>query len=165
MIRVRFANSRELCCRSAAALAKNTGQKSGHLPWIGAALVLISVAAVLKGFPTANLVPPFLGGISLVVWPLFGHRWIVRLAWKKMPYADKEFVWTFSDEELRCDIEGERSSFDWVKVARVNEDKEGFWLSTQPMLGHWIPKCAFSSESDLESFRTLARSKTEFQNA
>ena len=122
--------------------------------------MLFSVlAATWQHFPIRSVLLPFFGGAALAFLPIFLTRWMATLVWKKLPFADKESVWTISEEELNSEIDGLRTSFGWEKIVKVKEEKNGLLLFTGPLLAHWLPQHGFSSVEELEEFRALVRKK------
>lgn len=65
--------------------------------------------------------------------------------------------WTTNSERLSIKGEGAEGSFDWSKVLRVVETKDGFLLYTTPAIVHWIPARALDTEEN----KTLLRQWTQ----
>ena len=84
-------------------------------------------------------------------------RWRTRIQFQRNPKFREEYHLTFSRENIHFKTTSLESTLQWTHYERVIESRELFLLMYGKGLYTLIPKRAFSSEEEINSFRTLLR--------
>jgi hypothetical protein len=111
-----------------------------------------------------NLTLTQVGGYLLVafflfLWSPFFFRLMVRKRWKMQPQLLKKISYEINPDMVRVVTETSTGEMKWASFTRFVESKNVFLLYPNKLVFHIIPKRAFASTSDMESFRDLATSK------
>ncbi len=155
-IRVQFIYSEEHVVRATSALVKSR-MFTRIMPWAGLTLIGVSAAYWVFERQTPFDAPmPLMFGLLFALMPLITRYQAKRIS-KKSRVAGQTFIWTFNAEKISNETDGANASFDWNKLAEIKEVSDGFLLFTQRNLAHWIPKKAFATTNDIETFRGFIR--------
>jgi hypothetical protein len=140
-------------------VTKCVNKATVFLPWLGVALLLSCLVFVtVSGLPASGLTFPAAFGVVFVAMP-HTVRWSAKRHARRLPDLNNMVKWQITDFELHNSTEGADARFEWDKIIKVQERKNGFLLFPQPRLAHWIPKHGFQSEADIQLFREFAKSK------
>jgi YcxB-like protein len=120
-----------------------------------AVICLLNPCLLGEGF-TPKLLYPLLFGLLFLSLPLL-IRSKARRQFRSSPYAGLQFTWRIDSARLSFETQGSTAVFEWNKLVRVEEVKEGFLLFSQPKLANWLPKSGFASSTDLDDFREYVR--------
>lgn len=80
---------------------------------------------------------------------------------KAIPGYGEKLVWSFRNEGYEAQIGESKSYVAWNHVAETKSTPDGVLIYPQPGLWEWIPKTAFTSESDYIRFLELIAAKTK----
>ena len=133
-----------------------------YLPLFGLLIASVPLIAsvsnprLLADVFTPSLLTPVLFGALFCATP-FLIRWQVRRQFRSNPNAGLEVTWRIDAMRLSIATQGSSSVFEWKKLVRVKEVKDGFLLFTHPKLAQWLPNSAFESPDDVEQFRCYMR--------
>ena len=91
--------------------------------------------------------------LGLLARPLLRNE--SRKRFRQDPNANKKIVWRFDEEKIEDSTDGASSLRIWKNLFQIKEVKDGFLLFPQPRIAHWVPKNAFSSDTDISNLRNL----------
>lgn len=129
------------------------------MPWFGIVMLLFSGMALASGRQSlSDLYMAFMLGMVFALMP-FVVRWSAWRNARRLPGLDNLIKWDITESDLRQASDGAEARFSWDKIIKICERKHGFLLFPQPRIAHWLPKHGFQSESAIEAFREIARSK------
>lgn len=80
---------------------------------------------------------------------------------RSMPGYGQRMHWTATDDALKSSLENATSSIPWSQVFKSVETPDGILIYLQKMLFNWLPKTAFTTESDYTRFLGLVAAKTK----
>jgi len=80
-----------------------------------------------------------------------------RMRFRQNPNANKKIVWRFDEQKIEDSTDGASSVRVWKNLIEIKEVSDGFLIFPQERIAHWVPKKAFSSETDISSLRDLIR--------
>jgi hypothetical protein len=127
------------------------------LPAIGAIMTLgLAFEWFFKHVAPWDGINPLLMGPFFCLLPFYTKRHL-RRQFRGNPNANLEVTWDISAERLINSTRGSHSAFEWSKLVRISEARDGFLLFPQARLAFWIPKAAFLSDEEVEEFRRLVR--------
>jgi len=145
---------------AAVEVTKSVNRLSRFTPWLGwIVLSACAVDVVVFHKPAFELAALIVIGVFFAAMPLI-VRWSARRRARKLPSLNNIYSWHISDAEIKTSTDGAESRFVWDKIIKIHERKMGFLIFTQPRLARWLPKSGFQSESDIEEFRNIAKSKS-----
>lgn len=125
-----------------------------YFPLIGGIVLASAVIyTIFHGIPEIPGFAIFFGGFMILM-PFFIRREGKR-RFKNSPSANQMISWQFSENLLETQTPGAQASFEWNKLVKVVQVKDGFLLFVQDRLAHWIPAHAFSSTEDLDAIDAL----------
>ena len=123
------------------------------VPLIGWIMMIgIAYAWIVNGIAPWQGVNPALVGPLFCITPWLTSRKL-RKQFRSSPEAGLEQTWHITDSSLASESHGSNATFEWSKLVRVKERPKGFLLFPQPRLAYWIPLSAFSSATDIDTFR------------
>ncbi|MCF7786059.1 MAG: YcxB family protein [Prosthecobacter sp.] len=108
------------------------------------------------------------GGVGVLVfffvlWQLI--QLINRFFWRRrinaMPLCGKQVTWTVTESALKCVMSGADATMDWSVILESVATPEGILIYPQKNLFYWLPRTAFTTESEYIHFRELVASKTK----
>jgi hypothetical protein len=158
-IELAFTYTEAVAVQASFELSKSTGKSLTVMPWLGAALVILSLAAPLL-FPVGftDLLIPLIFGISFLVIRFTVARKI-RRNFKDNPNSNKVIRYWIDEHGVRIDSTGSSTRYDWDRLLKVVEREAGFLLFVHRRIAHWMPKAAFEDRRDIAEFRNLIRSR------
>ncbi len=78
-----------------------------------------------------------------------------------MPLCGKQVTWTVTESALKCVMSGADATMDWSVILESVATPEGILIYPQKNLFYWLPRTAFTTESEYIHFRELVASKTK----
>ena len=138
----------------------------------GIALILLSIGCVPLGlyFGVENDKidsQSFIPFVLVSVFALFqGVRFLKARSnfikqTKLIPGYGEKLTWTFQSEGYGARIGESRSFVAWTHVSETKLTPDGVLIYPQPGLWEWLPKFAFTSETDYARFLDLLAAKTK----
>jgi hypothetical protein len=97
--------------------------------------------------------------VFLFLWSPFFFRLMVRKRWKMQPVLHKMIKYEITPDLVRIVTETATAEMTWASFTRFKESKGVFLLYPNKLVFHMIPKRAFASADEIESFRVLVASK------
>lgn len=129
-------------------------------------LIFLSVAAITAAVDQSQVttIPPLLIPISAGVGLILGlylekRRYVSGL--KSSPVLDTKLTFKATEDAVVIISSHSSSTLKWDMFHKTVGTPDGVLLYHQKYLFNWLPKTAFSSESDYQRFLELASSKTK----
>lgn len=151
--------------RATIAVANSTSSSFRFLPWLGALLFLGNSIHAISTTP--HDVHPYVLTLTFLMssLPLL-MRWIVKILFRRSPYAGTIISWKFSESQIEKRTTRTEHRFEWNRLLLVRQRKFGFLVYFQPRIPHWIPKRAFKSKEDRSGFmRLIKNSGVKYKNS
>jgi hypothetical protein len=130
--------------------------------WIALGLALFGILNILgASFEMIRRQPAtwhMLIGIALLAAGGFSYHHI-RHKVRSMLTSDRRVRYEISDTEWRHLAPGVDARLPWPSFESAREVDDGFVLYVDEDVGHWLPKVAFASSTDLQRFRSLVAQK------
>ena len=133
--------------------------KAGLRFSFGLGIILTSLAFLGVLFRSATFAQgmfPLSFGLVLLCVPLLvwrGHK----TAFQRSGLATQTVQWKISAEKIQYHTDGEEVSYEWPRLLKVKETDANFFLYFQPEMPTLIPRRAFGSTTEIESFRKLVQ--------
>jgi hypothetical protein len=89
----------------------------------------------------------------------FSFRFMMRRQWKRQPQLHRRVKYEIDPDSVRVTTETSTGEMTWANFIRFVESKNLFLLYPNKIVFHMIPKRAFASAEEMDSFRELATSK------
>lgn len=80
---------------------------------------------------------------------------------RELPSGQKVMHWKFQAEAVECATEGSRSRTEWTLFTESVSSPDGALIYWNKSSFHWLPKTAFTSESDYTRFLAILAAKTK----
>jgi hypothetical protein len=99
----------------------------------------------------------FLALIPIFV--LWFPSFMVKKDFKESSLQNEHVVWTFSEEKIEVFTPQGESKFNWNIVIKAIQCKDGYFLFSARRIFHWLPRKAFASQTDFETFEKMVKEK------
>lgn len=99
-------------------------------------------------------------GVVWIIWLTFGKPWQIKRSFRQQHLGEHESRLEVSDDGINFDSIGVKADFNWRVFRSLDESDEHFVLWINRLQGICIPKRAFANDTDLTTFKELARAKT-----
>jgi len=114
--------------------------------------------AIFRPAQLGQVWPAAIVGVLFLVLPQLLPGWVVRQQWKANPSLRSPHQIQLSSEGVVWSAGNARTEYRWNGFVSWREDEHSFYLFRSPMQPVVIPKRFFSSQGDIDEFRSLAGS-------
>jgi hypothetical protein len=94
--------------------------------------------------------------VGLITW---NESFQAKKDYEQSPYKNARFVFSFSEEKIEASNSLGKSQLDWSSIIQAVQCQEGYLLFSERRLCRWLPRKAFASEGDFETFEKLVKEK------
>ncbi len=95
----------------------------------------------------------------LIVLSLWNQPIQVKKDFEVSPLKDAQFTWRFGEARISVTTSITESQFDWRRIIAAVQCKEGYLLFVERRMFNWLPRKAFASPEDFETFEKLVKEK------
>lgn len=131
---------------------------------MGAVGLFMLVAGAVSFYTGHTDLPGFIGmavlSIFFLGWPLLLRRGVLK-KYAQMPDRDRVVNWEIAEDRVISRTDLATAEMTWGAFIRVVRFSDGFLLSPNVGLFHWLPTHAFQNPEDADQFAELAKSKVQ----
>jgi len=158
MVQVSYTFTKELAVKTAMELGKRR-LMFRLMPWLGVLNLGFLFIIWTANERVNGIVVLYLFAICYMLFYYRIVKFRVAANFQKSPSANKTIYCEFTEAGIHQSMDGTDIKADWESIYQVRECADGYLIYPGPKLGVWVPKEAFSSESDEQLFRTYAGGK------
>jgi hypothetical protein len=77
----------------------------------------------------------------------------------KLSFKDECIVWKFDEEQVQITSPQAETRCAWSLFGKAIQCRDGYFLISEGRIGRWLPRKAFASPEDFETFEKLVKEK------